>query len=147
MLDLVKRSLPVMVAATSAERAARGERDPSVYSDTRHLHYATLETEHPYKQAHVTHHKVSGWMPSGAALSSSFDLKVIEPCSQPLTAPAFVAMTTDESLAMGAWTLHLMYTSITAPQDPHVGAWNKSTLHLHVYEHNRTPRCSGGGLE
>ena len=124
MLDLVKRSLPVMVAAMSAERAARGERDPSVYSDTRHLHYATLETEHPYKQAHVTHHKVSGWMPSGAALSSSFDLKVFEPCSQPLTAPAFVAMTTNESLAVGAWTVH-----------------------LHVYEHNRTPRSSGGGLE
>ena len=124
VLDLVKRSLPVMVAATSAERAARGERDPSVYSDTRHLHYATLETEHPYKQAHVTHHKVSGWMPSGAALSSGFDLKVFEPCSQPLTAPAFVAMTTNESLAMGAWTVH-----------------------VHVYEHNRTPRSSCVGLE
>ena len=59
VLDLVKRSLPVMlVAAASAEQAAQRERDPSVYSDTRHLHYATLETEHPYKQASVIHHKV-----------------------------------------------------------------------------------------
>lgn len=120
VLDLVKRSLPVMVAATSAERAARGERDPSVYSDTRHLHYATLETEHPYKQAGVTHHKVGGWFPRMPIRCSpillrlfpGFDLKVAGPNSQPLTAPAFVAMTTNESLAVEAWS---------------------STLHVHVH--------------
>ena len=57
----MKRTLPVIsVAAECAGQASPGDREPWVYSDARHLHYATLETEHPYKQAGVIHHKVGG---------------------------------------------------------------------------------------
>ena len=56
MLDLVKRTLPVISAAAQSAVEEAGE--SSVYSDTKLLHYATVETEHPYKQATVTHFKV-----------------------------------------------------------------------------------------
>ena len=37
---------------------SQGIEEGKVYSDTKHKHYAVIETEHPYKQACVTHHKV-----------------------------------------------------------------------------------------
>ena len=125
VLDLVKRSLPVMlVAAASAERAAQRERDPSVYSDTRHLHYATLETEHPYKQASVIHHKVGRMsisrspVPLSAVTCSwhlrmlelpDFNLKVASSRSQSLTAPAFIACGTTYCNSRSCWESNVVF--------------------------------------
>lgn len=70
ILDLVKRTLPV--ASTAAQLAGKvtslpkdpltitsSESSGSVYSDTNLMHYATVETEHPYKQATVSHFRAS----------------------------------------------------------------------------------------
>lgn len=76
VLDLVKQTLPVASAAAQLaskvllSRSAVCEGDdgdigvggdpiPPPYSDADLLHYATVETEHPYKQASVSHFKVS----------------------------------------------------------------------------------------
>ncbi len=73
ILDLVKRTLPVASAAAQFANkiikpldsvpAARGsdstESSPT-YSDANLTHYATVETDHPYKQAVVSHFRVSG---------------------------------------------------------------------------------------
>ena len=63
VVDLVKRVLPVVSAAVQSVRAQdrdgeRKDSSPSTYSDTKLLHYATLETDHPYKPASVSHFKV-----------------------------------------------------------------------------------------
>ena len=67
VVDLVKRVLPVVSAAVQSARAGDsgdGEREgedsssSSTYSDTKLLHYATVETDHPYKPASVSHFKV-----------------------------------------------------------------------------------------
>ncbi len=73
VLDLVKRTLPVVSAAAQfASKVVRPEETASstvsgsestesacAYSDTSLMHYATVETEHPYKQAAVSHFRVS----------------------------------------------------------------------------------------
>ena len=77
VLDLVKRTLPVASAAAQfASRAVQSAgvqqaspAESSTYSDTNLMHYATVETEHPYKQATVSHFKVC-W--GGAPLSRVF---------------------------------------------------------------------------
>lgn len=64
VVDLVKHVLPVVSAAVQSVRAGDsgdGEREDSsssTYSDTKLLHYATVETDHPYKPASVSHFKV-----------------------------------------------------------------------------------------
>ena len=64
VVDLVKRVLPVVSAAVRSVRAGDGDRekaredDSSTYSDTKLLHYATVESDHPYKPASVSHFKV-----------------------------------------------------------------------------------------
>lgn len=55
VLDLVKRTLPIISKASCLVQAD----ESTVYSDTKHLHYATLETEHPYKPSTVTHYQVA----------------------------------------------------------------------------------------
>ena len=68
----MKRTLPVVSAAAQyaskvirpeemAASVAGSESTESVqsYSDTNFMHYATVETEHPYKQASVSHFRVS----------------------------------------------------------------------------------------
>ncbi len=77
ILDLVKRTLPVVSAAAQfASKVVRpGEASAGsdvsgsestestrTYSDTNLMHYATVETEHPYKQATVSHFRVSSGM-------------------------------------------------------------------------------------
>ena len=57
VVDLVKRVLPVVSAAVQS--ITDSSKDPSVYSDTKLLHYATVETDHPYKPASISHFKVS----------------------------------------------------------------------------------------
>ena len=57
VVDLVKRVLPVVSAAVQSVTGGEGE-DSSTYSDTKLLHYAIVETEHPYKPASVSHFKV-----------------------------------------------------------------------------------------
>ena len=74
VLDIVKRTLPVASAAAQfAGRVTRPvdtappvdspettkDQIASTYSDTNLTHYATVETEHPYKQATVSHFRVS----------------------------------------------------------------------------------------
>ena len=63
----MKCVLPVVSAAVQSVRAGSGdggEREgedsssSSAYSDTKLLHYATVETDHPYKPASVSHFKV-----------------------------------------------------------------------------------------
>ena len=59
----MKRILPVISIATQclgqSDKGGDGKpEDSSVYSDTKHLHYATVETEHPYKDACVSYYKV-----------------------------------------------------------------------------------------
>ena len=65
-VEVVKRTLPVASAvAQFASRAVQSAgvqqaspAESSTYSDTNLMHYATVETEHPYKQATVSHFKV-----------------------------------------------------------------------------------------
>ena len=57
VLDLVKQTLPV-ISAASRSLGRNREEEGGVYSDTKHLHYATVETEHPYKPSSVTHYQV-----------------------------------------------------------------------------------------
>ena len=74
VLDIVKRTLPVASAAAQfAGRVTRPvdtappvdspettkDQIASTSSDTNLTHYATVETEHPYKQATVSHFRVS----------------------------------------------------------------------------------------
>lgn len=54
VLDLVKRTLPII---STASRSVQTD-ESTVYSDTKHLHYATVETDHPYKPSAVTHYQV-----------------------------------------------------------------------------------------
>ena len=60
----MKRTLPVASAAAQFAgqmmQPASDSPAPSspAYSDTNLMHYATVETEHPYKQAMVHHFKV-----------------------------------------------------------------------------------------
>lgn len=56
VVDLVKRVLPVVSAAVQS--VAEASEDSSAYSDTKLLHYATVETDHPYKPVSVSHFKV-----------------------------------------------------------------------------------------
>ena len=56
VLDLVKRTLPVISATT---HSIQSEEPVTVYTDTKHLHYANIETDHPYKPSAVTHYRVS----------------------------------------------------------------------------------------
>ena len=65
VVDLVKRVLPVVSAAVQSVRAGEGDEESeredsssSTYCDTKLLHYATVETDHPYKPASVSHFKV-----------------------------------------------------------------------------------------
>ena len=65
VVDLVRRVLPVVSAAVQSVKAQDKDRDgereessSSTYSDTKLLHYATVETDHPYKPASVSHFKV-----------------------------------------------------------------------------------------
>lgn len=58
VLDLVKRTLPIISVATHTVQQS-DESSSNVYSDTKHLHYATVETDHPYKPSAVTHYRVS----------------------------------------------------------------------------------------
>lgn len=62
VLDLVKRTLAVVsMAAQSAAKECCSEpssSSPTAYSDTKLMHYATVETEHPYKPSSVKHFKV-----------------------------------------------------------------------------------------
>ena len=62
MVDLVKRVLPVVSVAVQSVRARDEESErkdsSTTYSDTKLLHYATVETDHPYKPASVSHFKV-----------------------------------------------------------------------------------------
>lgn len=61
VLDLVKRTLPVIsMAAQCLKPPGSGiTEDSTVYSDAKHLHYVSLETEHPYKQGTVYYYKVT----------------------------------------------------------------------------------------
>ena len=56
VLDLVRSTLPMVLEAS--RQLGQGSEEGKVYSDTKHRHYAVIETDHPYKQACVTHHKV-----------------------------------------------------------------------------------------
>ena len=59
VLGLVKRTLPIISMATKVlEQSIKGD-DSGVYSDTKHLHYATVETSHPYQPVCVSHYKVT----------------------------------------------------------------------------------------
>ena len=63
VVDLVKRVLPVVSVAVQSVRARdeeseRKDSSSTTYSDTKLLHYATVETDHPYKPASVSHFKV-----------------------------------------------------------------------------------------
>ena len=62
----MKCTLPVASAAAQfASKVVQSKDTPialdtsaSIYSDTNLMHYATVETEHPYKQATVAYFKV-----------------------------------------------------------------------------------------
>ena len=56
-MTLVQRMLPVVSAATNSLRQSDGEVSPG-YSDAKLMHYANLDTDHPYKQACVTYYRV-----------------------------------------------------------------------------------------
>ena len=56
VLSLVKRGLGVV--STVAQSATKLSDSSPLYSDTKSMHYATVETEHPYKPACVKHYKV-----------------------------------------------------------------------------------------
>lgn len=58
VLDLVRGALPMVLVAYQQLTGGQGTEEGKVYSDTKHRHYAVIESEHPYKQACVTHHKV-----------------------------------------------------------------------------------------
>ena len=63
---MVKCTLPVASAAAQfVSKVVQSKDTPialdssaSIYSDTNLMHYATVETEHPYKQATVAYFKV-----------------------------------------------------------------------------------------
>ena len=55
-MTLVQRVLPVISAATNYLRQSAGESHG--YSDAKLMHYANVDTEHPYKQACVTYYRV-----------------------------------------------------------------------------------------
>ena len=63
VVDLVKRVLPVVSAAAQSVRIGdrteeEGGSSSTTYCETQLLHYATVETDHPYKPASVSHFKV-----------------------------------------------------------------------------------------
>lgn len=63
VVDLVKRVLPVVSAAVQSVEVRghteeEGKSSSTTYCDTKLLHYATVETDHPYKPASVSHFKV-----------------------------------------------------------------------------------------
>lgn len=62
IMDLVKRTLPVVTMAMKCLWQSSTE-EPGVYSDTKHMHYATVETDHPYKPASVAYFKVRPSVP------------------------------------------------------------------------------------
>ena len=57
IVNLVKRTLPIVSAA--AHSVGRRANKSGLDSDTKHLHYVSVETEHPYKPACVKHYQVS----------------------------------------------------------------------------------------
>ena len=56
VLSLVKRALGV-VSLVAQSSVSLSDTSP-LYSDTKSMHYATVETEHPYKPACIKHFKV-----------------------------------------------------------------------------------------
>ncbi len=88
VLDLVKQTLPVASAAAQTavkvvqsrsalrDGADDGGSTPQTaeYSDIGLLHYATVETEHPYKQASVSHFKVGQPGPLSGNCRGVFEL-------------------------------------------------------------------------
>ena len=55
---MVRRTLPVIAAATKILRQPDSEDDKNGYLDAKLMHYASVETDHPYKQTNVAHFKV-----------------------------------------------------------------------------------------
>lgn len=57
ILEIVRESLPV-ISALARQLHEPGNGDKESYSDTKLMHYATIETDHPYKPATVSHYQV-----------------------------------------------------------------------------------------